>query len=111
MVRRPPRSTRTDTLFPYTTLFRSECRSYRLCHAPTRTIRLAAFVRRNPGVDLVHGGIVELARQPVENDPAIAHPDDPVGVGLRLGDVMYVDEHRQGELVGERAQQLHDLFG
>src|SRR3546814_10674710 len=24
MVRRPPRSTRTDTLFPYTTLFRSE---------------------------------------------------------------------------------------
>src|SRR3546814_998453 len=26
MVRRPPRSTRTDTLFPYTTLFRSEGR-------------------------------------------------------------------------------------
>src|SRR3546814_3178751 len=29
MIRRPPRSTRTDTLFPYTTLFRSpgnECR-------------------------------------------------------------------------------------
>src|SRR3546814_3398994 len=25
MIRRPPRSTRTDTLFPYTTLFRSEC--------------------------------------------------------------------------------------
>src|SRR3546814_5953678 len=32
MIRRPPRSTRTDTLFPYTTLFRShqdeECRSH-----------------------------------------------------------------------------------
>src|SRR3546814_4975718 len=26
MIRRPPRSTRTDTLFPYTTLFRS-CRT------------------------------------------------------------------------------------
>src|SRR3546814_800248 len=25
MTRRPPRSTRTDTLFPYTTLFRSDC--------------------------------------------------------------------------------------
>src|SRR3546814_2436559 len=25
MIRRPPRSTRTDTLFPYTTLFRSGC--------------------------------------------------------------------------------------
>src|SRR3546814_13782279 len=29
MIRRPPRSTRTDTLFPYTTLFRSA----RLAHA------------------------------------------------------------------------------
>src|SRR3546814_16605363 len=28
MIRRPPRSTRTDTLFPYTTLFRSAV----LCH-------------------------------------------------------------------------------
>src|SRR3546814_5486113 len=27
MIRRPPRSTRTDTLFPYTTLFRSICRA------------------------------------------------------------------------------------
>src|SRR3546814_7914961 len=27
MIRRPPRSTRTDTLFPYTTLFRSERRT------------------------------------------------------------------------------------
>src|SRR3546814_4505604 len=26
MIRRPPRSTRTDTLFPYTTLFRSAAR-------------------------------------------------------------------------------------
>src|SRR3546814_11106291 len=30
MIRRPPRSTRTDTLFPYTTLFRSDV------HAATR---------------------------------------------------------------------------
>src|SRR3546814_5234300 len=29
MIRRPPRSTRTDTLFPYTTLFRSEERELR----------------------------------------------------------------------------------
>src|SRR3546814_9769553 len=27
MIRRPPRSTRTDTLFPYTTLFRSKGRT------------------------------------------------------------------------------------
>src|SRR3546814_1977067 len=29
MIRRPPRSTRTDTLFPYTTLFRSSARRRR----------------------------------------------------------------------------------
>src|SRR3546814_2700137 len=28
MIRRPPRSTRTDTLFPYTTLFRSISRGH-----------------------------------------------------------------------------------
>src|SRR3546814_8136102 len=28
MIRRPPRSTRTDTLFPYTTLFRSQARQH-----------------------------------------------------------------------------------
>src|SRR3546814_1093731 len=34
MIRRPPRSTRTDTLFPYTTLFRSgPDRSARRCSA------------------------------------------------------------------------------
>src|SRR3546814_3855952 len=30
MIRRPPRSTRTDTLFPYTTLFRSPPRRFHL---------------------------------------------------------------------------------
>src|SRR3546814_8945688 len=39
MIRRPPRSTRTDTLFPYTTLFRSSTyrlsRSFRLMRRDT----------------------------------------------------------------------------
>src|SRR3546814_12802553 len=35
MIRRPPRSTRTDTLFPYTTLFRSGVR-LALCDRPVR---------------------------------------------------------------------------
>src|SRR3546814_1181827 len=32
MILRPPRSTRTDTLFPYTTLFRSSCRLPSRCN-------------------------------------------------------------------------------
>src|SRR3546814_2276520 len=44
MIRRPPRSTRTDTLFPYTTLFRSDRRlPCRRSHRyPRRTQRRAA---------------------------------------------------------------------
>src|SRR3546814_3450710 len=38
MIRRPPRSTRTDTLFPYTTLFRS---------ATTVTLATSATSRRS----------------------------------------------------------------
>src|SRR3546814_17767244 len=36
MIRRPPRSTRTDTLFPYTTLFRSQ-------HLGENTVRTIAM--------------------------------------------------------------------
>src|SRR3546814_15604763 len=35
MIRRPPRSTRTDTLFPYTTLFRSRHQDF-AANAPDR---------------------------------------------------------------------------
>src|SRR3546814_14982790 len=42
MIRRPPRSTRTDTLFPYTTLFRSPLSPYaavpRLCERRKRPL-------------------------------------------------------------------------
>src|SRR3546814_6357253 len=38
MIRRPPRSTRTDTLFPYTTLFRSTALHVRIIR-PTATFR------------------------------------------------------------------------
>src|SRR3546814_1096111 len=41
MIRRPPRSTRTDTLFPYTTLFRSLHHSDPL-HAACRIINRCA---------------------------------------------------------------------
>src|SRR3546814_12757158 len=35
MIRRPPRSTRTDTLFPYTTLFRSPGSRRNRCWSPS----------------------------------------------------------------------------
>src|SRR3546814_4964557 len=48
MIRRPPRSTRTDTLFPYTTLFRSQSRV--LCDAPLqlcKLVRAGAWTRED----------------------------------------------------------------
>src|SRR3546814_2465272 len=47
MIRRPPRSTRTDTLFPYTTLFRS-LPDRRHCGGCRRFPRIAAARRRVP---------------------------------------------------------------
>src|SRR3546814_11442364 len=47
MIRRPPRSNRTDTLFPYTTLFRS----------PKRVAAQNAEIYRASGLKfIVHGG-------------------------------------------------------
>src|SRR3546814_7395906 len=51
MIRRPPRSTRTDTLFPYTTLFRSDASN-----------ELGAFCR--PLETTVPIGTVSLAYSP-----------------------------------------------
>src|SRR3546814_14433265 len=64
MIRRPPRSTRTDTLFPYTTLFRSG--------AGQRTVvdqcRLLAMPFVDPAVERVVAGIefAEIGRAHVE---------------------------------------------
>src|SRR3546814_2152115 len=45
MIRRPPRSTRTDTLFPYTTLFRSS-RTPPPPHTPTLSHRTTLLIHR-----------------------------------------------------------------
>src|SRR3546814_14419090 len=45
MIRRPPRSTRTDTLFPYTTLFRSAHRRSG-CRAAARHVESRAAASR-----------------------------------------------------------------
>src|SRR3546814_18480176 len=72
MIRRPPRSTRTDTLFPYTTLFRSHlfCSAFRAPHLP----RFRPSLLRLPDAELVtelrrHGGISDAV---AEHDALLA---------------------------------------
>src|SRR3546814_10199451 len=66
MIRRPPRSTRTDTLFPYTTLFRSERRDEK--HA---ALRVGAFEHeaKHP----------ELLAKLVLRDVPVVHADAVLG--------------------------------
>src|SRR3546814_11754680 len=68
MIRRPPRSTRTDTLFPYATLFRSERalqiledrgRRYRIACSSPNTEAVAAAVISGLAV-----AVVELSAVP-----------------------------------------------
>src|SRR3546814_2979932 len=51
MIRRPPRSTRTDTLFPYTPLFRSDSDDARILVSGDSACRLR--LRRHRGGHLV----------------------------------------------------------
>src|SRR3546814_10799912 len=55
MIRRPPRSTRTDTLFPYTTLFRS-CAEYNVAQLEYDPWQLHSFALKlgNDGIVFCH---------------------------------------------------------
>src|SRR3546814_6283222 len=85
MIRRPPISTRTDTLFPYTTLFRSQGRSARQLFDALGRFRLFLDLER----------VVELVEEAAERD-AQRQLDD-----LRLGEVLAQPlEHGVAQAVG-----------
>src|SRR3546814_18170854 len=88
MIRRPPRSTRTDTLFPYTTLFRSMTSPlYLAIDTPhlDAELTLAQKVRRHVGglklgleffCENGHHGVHEMAKLGL-----------PIFLGLKLHDI------------------------
>src|SRR3546814_2977712 len=65
MIRRPPKSTRTDTLVPNTTLFRSSYRVFTLNHREIRitvSLQRLAFISINPG--RIGDGVLNIAITP-----------------------------------------------
>src|SRR3546814_16033644 len=64
MIRRPPRSTRTDTLFPYTTLFRSRLR------------RIAAGGDDEPGGNQRIGDLISADQRQIDLLREVARGDD-----------------------------------
>src|SRR3546814_12926827 len=60
MIRRPPRSTRTDTLFPYTTLFRSTSAKGTLLAQSFKGIKPRLPKTTQAGPHVVAQGIAEI---------------------------------------------------
>src|SRR3546814_14199528 len=85
MIRRPPRSTRTDTRFPYTTLFRSRAAGKRLqfgvgVAVERATAQLAADMRD------VDGGVIAvvLARAALAGDVGVDRARPAVDAEARI---------------------------
>src|SRR3546814_16061402 len=98
MIRRPPRSTRTDTLFPYTTLFRSEPRlglamaRERRSGAPLPAARFEGKERGNPRVE-------PLARLPAAKaDRALF--GEPVRLAAQF--LAFIRAHRRIPIIPRR---------
>src|SRR3546814_7055369 len=116
MIRRPPRSTRTDTLFPYTTLFRSEPgegvgKVPHLCEAGTRGVD---GVPRD-GLSCV--GAQHVVPSRAHDEPSVrpdrSRGDVPEGAGLVRGVVEPVDRSGRHEetvrIAGRSEEQTSEL--
>src|SRR3546814_17140678 len=92
MIRRPPRSTRTDTLFPYTTLFRSNAGA----RLPNAVACLAAssgvFLGGDWHFDMVRPGVALYGVAPLADRP------NPMAQVVRLtGRILQVRDVRSEE--------------
>src|SRR3546814_9080544 len=84
MIRRPPRSTRTDTLFPYTTLCRSSEMATGAARLPARLIRLVAPVSETLGEFALNG--------PTCDSLDVLPGTFPLPVDVREGDWIEIDQ-------------------
>src|SRR3546814_16682516 len=99
MIRRPPRPTRTDTLFPYTTLFRSgDLAIFEHgalgCGVPVDALHLDQV---DDAVDAVLRTHRPLHRHGIRPQARTQLPDDLVEVGT--GTVHLVDKRKERHLV------------
>src|SRR3546814_1473407 len=84
MIRRPPRSTRTDTLFPYTTLFRSLTRRMGIAASLLLALTLGlAWLAMRPDAYATHIGERQLA---VLDDGSRVSLDAVTKVKVRMKD-------------------------
>src|SRR3546814_2135513 len=100
MIRRPPRSTRTDTLFPYTTLFRSVHRLIGVVGVQGAQHQVAGFgegdgvVHALAGADLAdHDHVRRLAQGVLERVLPAVGVDADLALGDDAARVLRSEEH------------------
>src|SRR3546814_16762984 len=81
MIRRPPRSTRTDTLFPYTTLFRSRDEAEEIARRGTGKIGQAGAGGEHGQADRPLEEVERHRRSP--KTATIGEADQKHGAGLQ----------------------------
>src|SRR3546814_18966108 len=101
MIRRPPRSTRTDTLFPYTTLFRSPVVRGLSLHHPCRCLwpvgRKAVVRSGQGGRPLAQGRrAAQFGRQRTDEEEQ-DHRRRGRGEDRRQGQALRSEERRVGK--------------
>src|SRR3546814_16565307 len=94
MIRRPPRSTRTDTLFPYTTLFRSIDERVFVDRQFDHVIELAAACREQ-----------RIERLGLRGGAGIA-VEDQTDIGAEL--IEPLTDDRRDDLVGDPFARVHN---
>src|SRR3546814_7737404 len=83
MIRRPPRSTRTDTLFPYTTLFRSPSRGRKGRNSRLQPLRMPGDMLGHEGRDEIIAVVISGLHPDLRLLPvAIARFDQQFGIEL-----------------------------
>src|SRR3546814_519846 len=104
MIRRPPRSTRTDTLFPYTTLFRSG--EHRLVILLAGLVLDDPLLRELAGLDVAQHLAHALPRLGVHD----AGPGDEIAIFGRLGhERVHLGEPALVEEVDDQLQLVETL--
>src|SRR3546814_3354244 len=107
MIRRPPRSTRTDTLFPYTTLFRSDRATASPGSATAGVVAVAVAAVRSIGhqlrIEKFRRALGEVGERLTGggDDHQVAGFEDQVLVGRHRG-MLAALNHQHGDVLQRR---------
>src|SRR3546814_14159870 len=104
MIRRPPRSTRTDTLFPYTTLFRSWV-GMGFPPAQAKPIPIPAFPLKGKETSKA------FRSEPMKQLPWL-HPDRVAALESALADrILVIDGRSEERRVGKECGRTCSSWG